>query len=116
MIVTVEQTVNATYGALEQVLLKLGFKALRGINEFGLPCVVYENKVDASIALPARPEEDRLYGSHCTVAVRTIGGGVSPAMRHLTKCWITEREKKHGGLIQRRELIRRVPGSVMRGD
>lgn len=72
---TVEQTVDATYGALDEVLLNLGFEASRGMNEFGLPYVVYENKeYDAVIFLPARLEEEHIYGGHYIVAVKTVEG------------------------------------------
>lgn len=71
----VEKTVDATYGALEQVLLELGFQASRGTNEFGLPYVVYENKeYDAAISLPARPSEEPMYGGHFIVAEKTVEG------------------------------------------
>ena len=72
---TVEQTVNATYEDLEQVLLELGFQASRGLNGFGMPYVVYENKeYDAVIFLAAHPGEEKMYGGDYIVAVKTVEG------------------------------------------
>ena len=75
----VEKIVNTTYGVLEQVLLKLGFQATYGTNEFGLPYVVYDNReCDAIISLPARPQTELMYGGHFIVAEKTvIGRGVT---------------------------------------
>ena len=71
----VEKIVNTTYGALEQVLLELGFEVSRGINEFGLPYVVYENKeFDAIVSLPARPKDEMMYGGHFVVAEKMVEG------------------------------------------
>ena len=71
----VEKIVNTTYGTLEQALLALGFEKSTGMNNFGLPYVVYVNReCDAVISLPDRPKDEPMYGGHYIVAEKTVEG------------------------------------------
>ena len=71
----IDKIVNTTYGALDQTLLGLGFQTTFKTNEFGLPYVIYENQeYKAVISIPARPQEELMYGGHLVVAEKTVEG------------------------------------------
>jgi hypothetical protein len=75
----VDKTIDISCGALEQVLLELGFERTSGTNNFGLPYVDYwHTESETLVALPERPKDELMYGGHYVMAVKhVVGRGVA---------------------------------------